>query len=294
MPKQQGFVTVPTMLEKQQGPSCWLYVVEALAAARAGGTGRTTRYLKIIMTSYPSEDQLTEAMIGKLSSAQRRTVALQLVADNLDRLVRRLTEWQQGEGGRRAGGVLTRELLERYVTATVGSLRSLDHLTPRDAAGTTYDVGHLIDSYRQAQARAGTLARLAAAGGRDEVHALLNSAGAMLWSAQDAADADAALIAQSWPSYGAVRKRFKELSPAPGQVLGPGLPARPGARLIPRGGHPRRCRAGVAARPAYRTGAVTSRRPTGQRRAGRSPDAPQPGIQARKYQPLYWLSGRVR
>ena len=61
----------PTNLLVQQGGSCWLFVVEALATAKEEMSGLSTKYLRIAMYAYPREESVQSAKSSSASSSAR-------------------------------------------------------------------------------------------------------------------------------------------------------------------------------------------------------------------------------
>jgi hypothetical protein len=87
MKEEQRPVYIPvvqreTNLQIQQGPSCWLFVLEAIAKEK----GLNTKYISIVMKSYPDSPgavakQKEEERGGR--DISKRAAALELVSDNL-------------------------------------------------------------------------------------------------------------------------------------------------------------------------------------------------------------------
>ncbi|GAA0945933.1 hypothetical protein [Virgisporangium aurantiacum] len=211
-----AFQPFPTKLYVQQGPSCWLYVVEAVAAARATNTGRTTRYLRMVMNAYPSQDDVERALAAHAEpKPAKRTLALQLTAANLSNMVAALATWRDGEGGRRAGGQISKDLVERYARQnSCGG--AVEFLKPVSAWPTP--VAGIIAEFTAATDRANRLVQLAAEG-TDEAHALLNTGAMRLGGPkQRQEDTHAALCNASVPCYARIGKRFKLLPTDTGAV----------------------------------------------------------------------------
>jgi hypothetical protein len=82
----------------QQGPSCWLYVLEALLKAH----GKETQAIGHIMRSYPSSDDIddkrrAEKSKGKGKDITRRGAATLLIADRLSGLNDKLDNYQNSQ-----------------------------------------------------------------------------------------------------------------------------------------------------------------------------------------------------
>ncbi|WP_407567159.1 hypothetical protein [Polymorphospora sp. A560] len=198
----RAFPAVATELFMQQGPSCWLFVVEAVAHAR----GKGTRYLRAVMNSYPSSDAVEEAMNAHPApKPNRRTLALRLTEQNLDALVRKLLLWDAGPGGDHDRGLIDRTVVARYARDALGSTGSVDVLLPEPGR---YEVPYVVAEYHQAHQRAVKLVQLAAQD-TNEVAALLNTGWSEIGGGQAADDAHVALCEQSVPAYAGVRRRFK-------------------------------------------------------------------------------------
>ncbi|MFC7761348.1 hypothetical protein ACFQY4_27365 [Catellatospora bangladeshensis] len=90
----------PTDLLVQQGPSCWLYVVEAIAAASTAKTELSTTHLRMAMRCYPDSDSVGEAHAAQKHAPKRprRTIALELMAANIAGMVTSLQNWALTSG----------------------------------------------------------------------------------------------------------------------------------------------------------------------------------------------------
>ncbi|MEV0396377.1 hypothetical protein [Polymorphospora rubra] len=197
-----AFPAVATELFVQQGPSCWLFVVEAVAHARVG----RTRYLRAVMNSYPSGDMLDEAMRTQAEPKPgRRTLALRLTAQNLEALLTKLLLWDAGPGGDHNRGMIDKAVVARYARDTLGSTGSVDVLLPNPGQ---YEVPFVVGEYHKAQQRAAKLVALAAED-TDEVAALLNTGRIEIGGGQAENDAHLGLCEVSVPAYASIRRRFK-------------------------------------------------------------------------------------
>lgn len=195
-----------TNLLVQQGPSCWLYVLEAIAKAKGMGT----TYISMVMKSYPDSpeivaNQKANQVFGRKIS--KRAAALELIADNITGMIAKLHNWKITFGGKRAGGLIKKVIVERYARQTLGTDRSVEHLT-FSSGDETADVDGIIDEYSKAKRRAKKLATITLNEEDDDVAALLNTGYQTIDEDQEASDVDAALANQHMPCYASIRMRF--------------------------------------------------------------------------------------
>ncbi|MCC8134533.1 MAG: DUF4157 domain-containing protein, partial [Tannerellaceae bacterium] len=204
--RQAKIIQRETDLQVQQGPSCWLFVLEALAKSK----GLNTKFIEIIMNSYVSS---REATIRKQQAAAEnpprvisdRTAALEETARKIDFFRQRLITYASGEGGRRNKGNIKMELVGRYVKQIFGSdnlMRSF-HFSKKGFIS----VHTLITEIAEAKNRADTLIQIVN-NEDDDVASLLNTSFTEITDSQDINDIHLSLESQDTPSYISVRHRY--------------------------------------------------------------------------------------
>lgn len=196
-----------TRLQVQQGPSCWLYVLEAVVQSYGIGTD----FLQMVMKSYPSsEDAVAERLRlqGQGRDIPKRAAALELIVTRMQDMIDRLEAWRIGPGGVRANEQISEAIVRRYANRALQSDRSVEQLEFGDDG--TADVQGVQQSYQAAKARAQTLAGLAAQfAGEQDVGSLLQSGMQEIDGNQDQNDVHLSLQVQPVPSYVGINKRFK-------------------------------------------------------------------------------------
>lgn len=202
-----------TDLHVQQGPSCWLFVLEAVA--RSGGVG--TDAMRMIMESYASSDD-ANAQVKKASkelvprAIGRRQAALEVTAARLAAMVTALQAYRGGQGALRNGGMISRKIAGRYARAHLDSERSVEYLT-FDQGGMA-PIGGVIDQYEKARDRAATLLGIVK-DEEDDVGSLLQSGSLEFDAKADISDVRLTLENVPAPAYMSIRKRF---SPTPQEL----------------------------------------------------------------------------
>jgi hypothetical protein len=143
-----------TTMAVQQGPACWLYVLEAVGNAY----GLDTTGFSIAIRAHPDTDEVSDRtarykheMGDKVPrDGNVRMQALKGMTQNLDRVVAELTAWQASGGEERR--VITRDqVLELIAKASPMSAATVDRLTFADDVADTTSI---IDAYRDAAHRA--------------------------------------------------------------------------------------------------------------------------------------------
>ncbi len=203
---QAGVVQRESELTMQQGPSCWLFVLEAIAKAKGIGT----KYLSIAMNAYPDSDSAIEKqkqINTKGVKVTKRAAALQLIVENTTEMLAKLDNWKTSEGGTRANGIIEQRLVKRYARQTLNSDESVNHITFSKTANTI-QVDQVIQAYTQAKRRAKILFDIVSSGD-DAPETLLNTGAQMIGHDQALDDVHEGLKVQSTPSYVSVKKRFK-------------------------------------------------------------------------------------
>lgn len=194
-----------TNLLVQQGPSCWLYVLEAVAKAKGIGTN----YITMVMKSYPDSPEAVAKQKDEEASGReisKRAAALELIADNMTEMIAKLHNWKIGYGGQHAGGRIKKVIVERYARQTLGTDRSVEHLT-FSAVDETTDVAGIMGEYNKAKKRATKLAANTIKE-EDDVASLLNTGYQTIDEGQAPSDVDLALANQNTPCYASIRMRF--------------------------------------------------------------------------------------
>lgn len=205
----------PTDLLIQQGPSCWLYVVEAIAAASSAKTELSTTHLRMAMRCYPDGDSVRDAHAAQQHAPKRprRTIALELMAANIAGMVTSLQNWAATSGSDDIPLSRVQEFARRHhVSRSAWQDPALGVFF--DGGGEddpTTDVTGLIAAFQAGAACADGLHRLAIGAGDNTnvVGLLLNTGYQVIDGKQEAADAVLSLGVQAVPSYLSVRKRFK-------------------------------------------------------------------------------------
>jgi Domain of unknown function (DUF4157) len=194
-----------TNLLVQQGPSCWLYVLEAVAKAKGIGTN----YITMVMKSYPDSPEAVAKQKDEEASGReisKRAAALELIADNMTEMIAKLHNWKIGYGGQHAGGQIKKVIVERYARQTLGTDRSVEHLT-FSAVDETANVAGIMVEYNKAKKRAAKLAANTIKE-EDDVASLLNTGYQTIDERQDSSDVHFALANQNTPCYASIRMRF--------------------------------------------------------------------------------------
>jgi len=204
-----------TDLHVQQGPSCWLFVLEAVA--RSGGVG--TDAMRMIMESYASSDD-ANAQVKKASkelaprAIGRRQAALEVTAGRLAAMVTALQGYRGGQGALRNGGMISRKIAQRYARAHLDGDRSVDYLTFGN--GDMAPIDDVVSQYERARDRAVTLVGIVT-NEQDDVGSLLQSGSLEFDAKADIGDVRLTLENVPAPAYMSIRKRF---SPTPQELQG--------------------------------------------------------------------------
>lgn len=202
---QTKVVQRETDLQIQQGPSCWLFVLEALAKSKGVGT----KYISIIMNSYVSK----EAAENRKRNAARelppriissRAAALEQTSVNIDLFRQKLTGYRDGEGGRRNNGYINKNVVYRYLLQTIGSGKSIKYFT---FESDKIPVQDLILEIEKAKSRADALIQIVK-NEEDDIASLLNTSYVEISADQDIEDVHLSLLNQDIPSYVSVRHRY--------------------------------------------------------------------------------------
>ncbi|MDH6577873.1 DUF4157 domain-containing protein [Kitasatospora sp. MAP5-34] len=193
-----------TFLSKQQGPSCWLYVLEAIGTSY----GLNLSSLSIAMRAYPSTadraaryENLRAA--GRAEGVDQRHLAVVMTAERLAAMVQELVDWDRSPA--RADRIHQDEL-RLMARRAIGSEASVDRLA--FTAGWA-GFASVLEAYREAAHRADMLANIIKDANDEEVSQLLNSAPGMVTAGQHLRDVCSALTNQTMPSYVGIRKRYK-------------------------------------------------------------------------------------
>jgi len=207
----------PTDLLVQQGPSCWLFVIEALATANSANLNLSTIPLRVAMFCYPDGDEVDHAMRQPGNTiTSRRTMALTLMAQNIADMITTLQNWSahsdtvmlplaklQAFGRRHSVSSLV------WVDPTIGIVYVGDDEDP------TTDGTIVIKLFQSVQKCATGLVQLAqTTGPYDNEAARMLSTGQQLVSHdQELTDVVLTLQHVDLPCYASVHKRYRRTGP---------------------------------------------------------------------------------
>ncbi|MBO4260059.1 eCIS core domain-containing protein [Streptomyces griseorubiginosus] len=200
-----------TRLAVQQGPSCWLYVLEAIAEYH----GLPVQALSVAMRAYPStedRDQRLKEEKARGNTVNGRELAVMMTAESLGAMVRTLERWRQHHQNSED---ITRDEVAAFARRSIGSEASLDKLEFQDGKAQ-YESIHEV--YVKAFDRAGKLVQKVGAAG-DEVSKLLDTAPAVIDAQQDLNDVRLAIENQALPCYAGIRRRYKPKAGDEGPVV---------------------------------------------------------------------------
>ncbi|WP_277039529.1 DUF4157 domain-containing protein [Actinacidiphila oryziradicis] len=202
-----------TTLAKQQGPSCWLYVLEAIANAY----NIEVSYLSLAMRAYPStpdrdDRAIQERIANPGKPVNGRHLAVLMMGEGLAKMVARLDSWRASPEG---GAEIDRESVSKLARRSLKAESSVERLEFQEGKA---DFDGIVNAYREAHKRAVMLAGIVGGAG-DEVSKLLNTAPAEIDGKQSLPDVHMALVHQSMPSYAGIRKRFKPGKKDTGDVV---------------------------------------------------------------------------
>lgn len=209
-----------TDLHVQQGPSCWLFVLEAVAASQ----GVNTKSLKMIMHSYASGED-ADRQVSKAKKEpiprdiSRRQAALEVTAVKLTAMVDSLNDYKNGGNDHFNSDIIAEKIVRKKARQKLESENSVDSLV---FVGGQADTQNVIDAYVLARDRATSLVNITN-NQPDDVGALLQSGSQEITRDQAFTDIVATLQVARLPAYMAIRKRFKptgqELADAAGGII---------------------------------------------------------------------------
>ncbi|MFJ6083166.1 DUF4157 domain-containing protein [Streptomyces sp. NPDC092369] len=200
-PAATGAVQRVTKLAVQQGPSCWLYVLEAIAEHH----GLPIQALSVAMRAYPSTENRDERLKEEKKKGNKvngRELAVMMTAESLAAMVRVLGTWRSHH---QTETDITREEVGAFARRAMGADTSLDKLEFQDGKAQ-FDSIHEV--YTKAYDRAKLLVQKVGSAG-DEVSKLLDTAPVQIDASQNLDDVRLTLENQSLPSYAGIRRRFK-------------------------------------------------------------------------------------
>jgi hypothetical protein len=205
-----------TNLLRQQGPSCWLFVVEALARSKSHLTTLDTRSLQIVMYCYPDSEKVTaahEAQTGT-DKVSRRTIALKLVVANVDAMLAALKEFTD-RAAKLGGGTqynIGLDASKRLARRAMDSDASISFFTfEGDDDSSHIDARTLAADFTKARKVAAGLYGLAVkSGDKDEAAALLNTGAQMIAHDSEIPDVKIMLEIQDKPSYMGINMRYRQ------------------------------------------------------------------------------------
>jgi len=197
-------------LHVQQGPSCWLFVLEAIAASK----GVNTESLRMIMHSYASSEEADHQV--KTASKEiaprvidRRQAALEVTAEKLNKMVNNLRLYVAGGNEHHdSSRILHNTVLKksRQYLASEASVASLTFVN------NMADTQGIIDVYEKARIRALSLVEITKHEA-DDVGSLLQSGSQEITRDQNFSDIVLTLQHANLPAYMSIRKRFKPTGP---------------------------------------------------------------------------------
>ncbi|MFE0799959.1 DUF4157 domain-containing protein [Streptomyces sp. NPDC058812] len=190
-----------TDLAKQQGPSCWLYVLEAIAQHH----GLPIKYLSVAMRAYPSTEDRDDRMRKERAQGNRvdgRRLAVTMMAEGLENMVERLDNWSQHAPN--GGTAISRDAVSGLARRALKSDASVDKL---DFTNGSAGFAGVREAYSQAHKRARQLVTMIGEPG-DEVSELLGGTPLELDRGQEHSDVTTTLKLAKVPSYAGVRSRY--------------------------------------------------------------------------------------
>jgi len=200
-PARTGVVQRVTKLAVQQGPSCWLYVLEAIAEHH----GLPIQALSVAMRAYPTTEARDERLKeerGKGNRIEGRQLAVKMMAESLQGMVQRLDNWRAHH---QTDTDITRDEVAAFARRSIGGDASLDKLEFQDGRAQFDSIREVYD---KAHDRAELLLHKVGAAG-DEVSKLLDTAPVQIDANQSLDDVRLTIENQSLPSYAGIRRRFK-------------------------------------------------------------------------------------
>lgn len=200
-PAPTGVVQRVTKLAVQQGPSCWLYVLEAIAEHH----GLPVQALSVAMRAYPTTEARDERLKeerGKGNKIEGRRLAVKMMAESLAGMVARLDNWRAHHQG---DTDITRDEVAAFARRSIGGDASLDKLEFQDGRAQFDSIREVYD---KAHDRAELLLHKVGAAG-DEVSGLLDTAPVQIDANQSLDDVRLTIENQNLPSYAGIRRRFK-------------------------------------------------------------------------------------
>lgn len=201
----QSTIQRVTDLQVQQGPSCWLFVLEAVAKSK----GLSTNYISMAMHSYastPEADERKEKEANKGREISKRAAALLVTADKLNEMVEKLKEYKVTVGDKYQGGLIDRKVLSRFANEKIGNSKSVNYIQFNE--NEKADIEGVIDSYAEAKRRAKELAEIVIHE-EDDVGSLLNTGISEITKDQNIQDVHLTLANQDLPAYMATWKIYK-------------------------------------------------------------------------------------
>ncbi|WP_406442039.1 DUF4157 domain-containing protein [Streptomyces sp. NBC_01613] len=201
VPTAAGVVQRVTQLAVQQGPSCWLYVLEAIAEYH----GLPVQALSVAMRAYPSTEVRDERLRQEHQQGNNvngRELAVMMMGESLGAMVRTLDTWRSHNPNE---SDITRDQVAAFARRSIGADASVGKLDFQDDKAQ-FDSIHQV--YVKAYDRAKQLVKKVGAAG-DEVSKLLDTAPAQIDASQSLNDVRLAIENQSLPCYAGIRRRFK-------------------------------------------------------------------------------------
>lgn len=207
-------------LHIQQGPSCWLFVLEAIAASK----GVNTESLRMIMHSYASSEEANQQIKNAAKEQSPRVIdrrqgALEFTADKLTAMVNSLRQYLAGGNQHHDSSTISQAVVLKKARRFLASEKSVDCL---HFVGGRADTQGIIDAYEKARIRALSLVEITKHE-EDDVGSLLQSGSQEITRDQRFTDIVLTLQNADLPAYMSIRKRFKpsgaDLAGAVGGVI---------------------------------------------------------------------------
>jgi hypothetical protein len=210
-PAHSGVVQRVTRLAVQQGPSCWLYVLEAIAEHH----GLPVQALSVAMRAYPTTEARDERLKQEKKNGNNiegRKLAVKMMAESLAGMVQRLDNWRSHH---QDATDITRDEVAAFARRSIGGEASLDKLEFQDGRAQFDSIRKVYD---MAHDRAELLLNKVGAAG-DEVSKLLDTAPVQIDASQTLDDVRLTIENQNLPSYAGIRRRFKLTKDDEGPVV---------------------------------------------------------------------------
>ncbi len=201
-------------LYKQIGPSCWLFVMEALVRYE----GFDTKYLQIIMHSYESDSKKIDAKSkDKKVYKNRRVAALSATKDKLDDFLSRLTNYFDNrikKGNK--GDDISKEHAERLMLRTLGNTFISKYIFSHEKESV--NIADLINEIKKANKKLESLIKTCQ-DLENDTEAFLNTGSMQIDKQQELNDVEETLKWIKKPSYMSICKIYKREESDKGNII---------------------------------------------------------------------------